>query len=116
MLLKTEKKMFGDIQFTTTTFPAMQALEMMGLVGEDHGPKEMAQYAPEFLKSTAAILTDQTGPKQVPLNSRENIDLVFSGRLPTLFKVWEWVSKVNYGDFSQGSDPSAPQTPSSSSS
>lgn len=114
MKIRTEKKDFDGIQFSTTTFAAMRALEIMALIDDNWGPKEMSQHAATIFEQTSAIVTDQLGQKQIPLNSRENLDLVFSGRLPILFKVFSWVQEVNFGNFAEGNAPVVPPTPTTS--
>ncbi len=67
----------------------------------------------DVLSNTQALLRDANGQASlVELNRTETIDRVFSGKLRTMFVVLGHALKVNYGDFTEGSAPNAPQTPS----
>ncbi len=133
-MLKTEKVTVDGIEFQTTQFPAMRAFELLARLVKSLGPAvgaltnldptmdlthagpqlmaglatlnpaEAAKLVEEVLTCTTALVDN----KLIPLNSRENIDVVFSSKLKMMFKVLGHALKVNYQDFSAGSDPAAP--------
>lgn len=129
--LKTVPLTIGDIEFQTTQFPAMKALEVMvilqGMSSAQNVPAStsLSQAAPQMmsnltpqgarqlvlsvLQSTSAIIPSSSGKKIVMLDKQESIDLVFSGRLKVLFDVMAHAIEVNYGDFNEGSESPAPQ-------
>ena len=142
MSLKTEPVEIDGIKFETTQFPAMAAFRLMArlikVIGPAMGvlkgatkdttleslapalgaalsnvsPDEAQSIALEILKCTTA----EVGGVLIGLTGQAPVDQVFSGRLSMLFKVLAHALKVNYGDFSEGSDPAAPQTPAPSAS
>lgn len=66
----------------------------------------------EVLASTSALVREANGSlRLVALNTPANIDIVFSGKLKQMFLVLGHALRVNYGDFSGGSDPAAPEAP-----
>ncbi len=130
--LKSVPLIIGDIEFSTTQFPAMRALEVMvslqKLAGAMQGinpntslaaaaPQMMAGLEPgaakrlvlDLLQSTTALVRTPT-TRLILLNTQENVDLVFSGKLKMLFEVIGHAVEVNFGDFSEGSAPDAPLT------
>lgn len=139
MNLKSDKTTVDGILFETTQFPAMRALELMGRLTKvlgptlgalasadpdaemdslapvlavalkDLEPKELSTIAIELLAGTSALVQGASGMSLVTLNSRENLDLVFSSRLFALFKVAVHAIRVNYGDFIGGSGLGAPR-------
>lgn len=139
-MLKTETKTIDDLTVETTQFPAMRAFTLLGKLVKVAGPAlgalsgvdastDLTTLGPviasalsdldpdaattlalEVLASTVAKLETPTGIRNVALNSRENIDLVFSSRLRTMFQVLGFAISVNYRDFIPGSAPAAPQT------
>lgn len=143
-MLKQETQTIDGLSFTTTQFPAMRAFTLFSKLVKTIGPaitvlsganpeSDVAELAPsiatalkdvdpdamtilaaEVLSSTSAVMTGPSGAAQVPLNSVDGINLVFMGRLMTMFKVLAFAVKVNYGDFFGGSASAAPlpQTPS----
>jgi hypothetical protein len=132
MALKTVSLTVGDIEFQTTQFPAMRALEVMvslqRLAAPAQGvnsntqlsnaaPALMANLEPgaarklvlDLLECTTALVrTPQS--RLIPLNKQENIDFIFSGKLKMLFDVMGHAIEVNFGDFSEGSEDPAPTT------
>jgi hypothetical protein len=129
MALKTVQLKIDDIEFSTTQFPAMRALEVMvnlqRLTAGMNPDQSLAQAAPHLMagldgpaarklvmdlfESTTALLRTPTH-KIVTLNSQANIDLVFNGKLKMLFQVVAHAIEVNFGDFGEGSDGPAPLT------
>ncbi len=129
MALKTVPLVIDDIEFSTTQFPAMRALEVMvslqrltagmnpntqltaaapGLLSGLDGPSAK-KLVLDLLECTTALIRTPVA-KIVTLNKQETIDLVFSGKLKVLFQVVAHAIEVNFGDFSEGSDELAPQT------
>ncbi len=134
MKLKREKKIIGDLEFDTSQFPAMLSFTLLAKVAKIVGPalgalqkldpstelsgvamagafagvdpKDATALIPEILSETAVYMDG----KFIQLNSKSNIDLVFSGRLMVMFQVVGFVLQVNYGDFFEGSGLPAPQT------
>ncbi len=119
----------GDIEFQTTQFPAMKALEVMvtlqGLTAGANPNQSVAQAAPnllagldgpkarklvlDVLECTTALVRNPVA-KLILLNTQVSIDQVFSGRLKLLFEVVAHAIEVNFGDFSEGSEDPAPLT------
>jgi hypothetical protein len=62
-------------------------------------PDQAEKLVPEILGSTQAQTEDG---KFIALNTKSNIDLVFSGRLMTMFQVLGFVLQVNFRDFTSG--------------
>lgn len=140
-MLKTEDISVDDLTFTTQQFPAMRsfalltrlvkalgpAIAVLGSAGADAqvedmmptlgpalavlDPAEAQALVLAVLEGTYVILPDTTGGKRVELRSQANVDIVFSGRLPMMFKVIAHAVKVNYRDFFNGSVPAAPRIP-----
>ncbi len=129
MALKTVTKIIDDIEFQTTQFPAMRALEVMVtlqkiaagsnqseqlatamMAGMDQA--SMKKMVLDLLECTTALVPGTAGSptKLIPLNKAEGIDRVFSGRLKMLFDVIHHAVEVNFGDFNEGSNDLAPQT------
>lgn len=141
MNLKTEPVTIGGILFETTQFPAMRSYALltrlvkaigpaMSILAaadkelrlEDMGPilgSALANVTPaeaqgillEALSCTTAEITDATGGRVIGLTGADKVDLVFSGRLKVMFQVFAHALKVNYSDFSEGSDQDAPEKP-----
>lgn len=121
--LKTETKEIDGTEFSVTQFPAMKALEVMGslqkMAAGANPNTQLAQAAAggtmskqmvlDLLACTTALLREPK-TKLVGLTSQGAIDEVFSGRLRTLFRVIEFAIEVNFGDFKEGSEDSAPLT------
>lgn len=126
--LKSETKEIDGIEFTVVQFPAMKALEVMvslqrsslganpnasisqaasAMAGMD--PSATKKMVLDVLACTTALVRNPD-PKLIALNDQKGIDLVFSGKLRTLFRVIEFAVEVNYGDFKEGSEESAPLT------
>lgn len=128
--LKTVAKTIGDIEFQTTQFPAMRALEVMvslqRLATNVNPNMQLSQAAPtimagldpagarkmvlDLLQSTTALVKTAQGSRLITLDKQENIDLIFSGKLKVLFEVMAHAIEVNYGDFNDGSNDPAPLT------
>ena len=139
MNLKQEKITVDDIEFVTQQFTAMRGLELMGRLVKVLGPtfgalasanpdaeidslapvlavalkdfdqKELTSLVLDVLNGTTAHIKSSLGVQPYQLDSKEKLDLVFSGRLKAMFKVAIHAIKVNYGDFLDGSVLGAPQ-------
>jgi len=130
MSLKTVPLEIDGIEFQTTQFPAMRALEVMvtlqkltagmnpnsqisasGLMTGLDGPAAK-RLVMDLLECTTAVVRSPV-TKLVSLDKQTNIDLIFSGKLPMMFKVIAHSIEVNFGDFNEGSEDPAPlaQTP-----
>lgn len=124
--LKTETREIDGTEFTVTQFPAMKALEVMASlqnasVGMDPSVKlgqivtgkmdaaAQKKMVLDVLQCTQALVREPT-MKLIALTDQKAIDQIFSGRLRTMFKVIEFAVEVNYGDFKDGSEVSAPLT------
>lgn len=127
MALKTVPLIIEDIEFQTTQFPAMRALEVMVTLQKIAASTSnqnaqlttammatldqasMKKLVLDLLECTTALVK---GPptRLIALNKPDGIDQVFSGKLKMLFTVIQHAVEVNYGDFSEGSDDLAPQT------
>lgn len=127
--LKEETRELGGINFTVVQFPAMKALEVMVVLQNmtpgaspdtdlstaaraamsKMDPKAMKQMVLDVLQCTTAHIPGTT--KLIPLTSQKEIDQVFSGKLKLLFEVIGFAIEVNYGDFKEGSEGSAPLIP-----
>lgn len=135
MNLKEEETEIEDLKFSTQQFPAMRAFALLAKITKAVGPALMSlmqthadsdlasgetmatafaqmdpdqatRLVPEILASTSCTLTDG---KEMSFSKKENIDIIFSGRLGMMFKVIGHALKVNYSDFSSGSVPAAPK-------
>lgn len=128
--LKTVPTTINDIEFATTQFPAMRALEVMAMLQglntagvnpnasvSAAAPQLMAglsgaalrKVVLETLQCTTALIRPEGGAARlVTLDRQENIDLIFSGRLKMLFQVIAHAVEVNFGDFDEGSNDPAP--------
>lgn len=60
---------------------------------------EIETLACDILASTSVVLDDGKGPRIIPLNSRQTIDLAFAGRFKTMLLVIGFALEVNYADF-----------------
>jgi len=127
MSLKTVPITIDDIEFNTTQFAAMRALEVMvtlqrltagmnpdsqvnaaGLLAGLDGPGAR-KLVLDLLEGTTALVRTPTH-KIITLNTQANIDAVFSGKLKMLFQVIGHAIEVNFGDFNEGSEDPAPPT------
>lgn len=137
-MIKSDTEDFDGIKYTTTQFGAMRSLELLARLVKTVGPAlgaltrldastqlasapelvsalgsleptEASSLVKALMANTTALITDEKGMRNVLLASQEAIDSVFSGRVFTMFKVLGFIIKVNFGDFTQGSAPSAPQ-------
>lgn len=136
--LQTKNVEIDDIEFQTTQFPAMRAFEILASLIKVAGPvltlianadqtadlstlapqlsgalsglkpSEAADLLKSMFSSTRAIVRDGGKLKIVELNSEERINSVFSGKLMMMFQVFGHALRTNYGDFSVGSDQTAP--------
>lgn len=117
--LKTVSKTIGDLEFQTTQFPAVKALEIMSslqkLQSSDMSramgnlkPGEAKALFLEVLQCTTTIIETPQGKKLITFDKQESLDRVFSGRLKMMFQVLEHAIEVNYGDFNEGSVDPAP--------
>jgi hypothetical protein len=135
-MLKTEAVTIDDIRFETTQFPAMRAFELLARLVKSVGPAigaltnidpntELSSIGPQLMaglstlnpseaaklvEDVLACTTADVDNKRISLSTKSNIDLVFSSKLKTMFKVLGHALKVNYQDFNEGSDPAAPLT------
>lgn len=93
--------------------PALQSFRGVKFRGQDIGTLApmlatlFEQLDPDQAESLAINLMEGclavgVGSKAIPLNNAENIDLVFGGRLMTMFKVMAFAAEVNYKDFVGG--------------
>lgn len=88
---------------------------VLGAALANVSPSEAQGILVEALAATTAVFKGENGAmKLVELTSTAKIDEVFSGKLKTMFQVLVHALKVNYGDFSEGSDPAAPTDQASS--
>lgn len=72
-------------------------------------PSEASDLVLDLLKQTQAIMRDKTGAlRVVELNTKDRINQVFSGRLKLMFQAVGHSIGANFGDFTAGSDASAP--------
>lgn len=138
MNLKSESKTLsdsqGDIEVTTTQFPAMKSFGLLAKLAKTVGPalgalmkldpKTEISASVDGLAAAFSELDADTATRLVPeilagttvtldgkmfdFTRKENIDLVFSGRLGLMFQTLGHALQVNYRDFSAGSDPAAP--------
>lgn len=136
--LQTKELEIGDITFQTTQFPAMRAFEVLASLIKVGGPvlalianadqtADLSTIAPQLssalsglkaseaktllqdmLANTRAIVRDGGKLKIIELTSEEKINSVFSGKLMVMFQVFGHALRTNYGDFSVGSDQTAP--------
>lgn len=120
-------KVIDDLEFRTIQFRAYHALGLlprMGPLGPALGGPSVEGVAPaspetvqstilDLLKNTSVLISDDEDKpaRRIELNTREKIDTVFSGRLPTLFKVVEFVMKANFEVFGNGSATEAGPLP-----
>ncbi|MGN6103659.1 MAG: phage tail assembly chaperone [Kofleriaceae bacterium] len=137
-MLKQEQTVIDGMTFTTTQFPAVPAFTLFARLTKSVGPalgvvfsadpkSEIAALAPalsstlqnldpdvvtalaiDVLKSTSVIVNTDGGAKNLTLNSHENINLAFMGRLPTMFRAIAFAVRVNFGDFFVGDVTGAP--------
>lgn len=133
MSLKTVSKTIGDVEYQTTQFPAMKALEVMVLLQRlsaptqgiapstqlsaaapalfaNLNPGQLRELVIEMFQCTTALVRTPQGSKLVALTDQKSIDLVFSGKLQDLFEVFGHAVEVNFGNFSEGSANPAPPT------
>jgi hypothetical protein len=75
-------------------------------------PEEIKALALEILKQTHVWIDDGsgTGRRKIELATPQKVDLVFSGRVKTLFRVLGLALRVNFASFVDGS-ASAPSAP-----
>lgn len=73
-------------------------------------PEELPGLISKVLEMTAVRVPDESGGAGavISLDKKENLDIVFSGRMLTMFKVAGFAIQVNYRDFASGSAPAAP--------
>lgn len=125
----------GDLEVTSMQFAAMKSFALLAKLVKTVGPAlgalmkldptvEMsasvdglasafaelddvaaAKLVPEILAGTSALVDGKT----YDFARKENIDLVFSGRLGLMFQSIGLALQVNYRDFGKGSVPAAPQ-------
>ncbi len=136
-MLKSETEIIDGITFTATQFGAMRGFSILGRLVKTVGPaisvlssanpdSEVSELAPaiagalrdldpdvalvlavDVLMGTTALMTGPNGVQALIEISRSNLDVVFNGRLMTMFKVLAFVVKLNYSDFFAGSAPDA---------
>jgi len=71
-------------------------------------PDDVPDLVVKILEGTAVLVPDDAGGRQISLNKRENVDVVFTGSLMMMFKAIGFALQVNYRDFRSGSAPAAP--------
>lgn len=128
MNLKQDSREIDGLTFKTQQFAAMRAFTLLGRLVKTVGPAlgalmkldpklaletagleladafasldpdQAARLIPEIFASTDV----EVDGKHIPLTSEGNINLVFSGRLRTLFSALGFVLQVNYRDFIGG--------------
>jgi hypothetical protein len=136
-VIKQETRFIDDIQITTVQFAAMRGFTILGKLAKTIGPAisvlsgvdpetDIISIAPalasalkdldpeaatvlaaEVLSGTTATINNQP----VPLNSDVNINLVFGGKLMTMFRTLAFALGVNYSDFFSGIGPAAARQP-----
>jgi len=122
-------EMIDGLEFTCTPFPAWHALGLLpqlqalgpqfGFAGDgpavSPNPTIVQATILELLKQTSVMISDAEDKpaRRIELTSKEKFNQVFTGRLPTLFKVVAFANKVNFGNFGDGSEsePVDPQLP-----
>lgn len=132
--LPSESGRFGDLDFTTTRFPAMASLALLTRLAQSLGPAlaalsgvdpatDVADMAPSLMAAlsslkpsemeslvrdlfvrTSVTIPDAAGGRRLDFVDAKNIDLVFSGKLKVMFECLWWVVRVNFSDFFPGSD------------
>ena len=137
--LKTESLELDGITFSTTQFGAMRAFKLMArlikqvgpamgaltgaeattelstmgpaLVGalESLDPDEAARLLLDILAGTSALV-DGKNMDFIGKTAQSNFDIVFTGRLGTMFKVVGAALQLNYSDFFAGVTPETPVT------
>ena len=128
-MLKQETKEIDGLKFEVTQFGAMKGFALLARLTKTIGPafsvlsaadkdadimtlapaiasalknlddEAAVQLAADVLRGTLATMKDGT---PVRLDNPTNIDLVFMGKLTTMFKVLAFAVGVNYGDFFAG--------------
>jgi hypothetical protein len=129
-MLKTEKRVIDGLEITTTQLPALRSLGLFNKLGKVLAPAlssipdtfsfehtEVASLAPAFVtifgameageaQALACNILESTNVeldgKVISLTDPRMVDLVFSGRLPTMFKAIAFVLEVNFSDFFKG--------------
>ena len=102
MSVRTETRSVRGVELTCTQFPARRALAMMERVAKFERGLLSGGELESWPQQLLACCTALVDGKQIPLNSGEMIDAVFSGRLPALADAMAFAIEVNYGDFSDG--------------
>jgi hypothetical protein len=135
-MLKQDTQEIDGLKFTCTQFPAMRGFTLLGRLIKTIGPaisvlssadaeadirdlapliavalKDLDPDAATALAADVLAGTSVIMDKHVPLDTRANIDMVFSGKLGTMFKVLAFAVKLNYEDFFGGIAPSAEALP-----
>lgn len=109
-------KTIDGLEFGTVPFPALHALGLMPRLaqlgsafgGADEGvsldPKAMQSLLVDLLRQTWVMIDDggAQGQRKIEISNQVKFDQVFTGRLPTVFKVVQFVQEVNFGGFSDG--------------
>lgn len=115
---------FDGLEFQTIQLPAMTALELMprmarlsaALEGSATGSAltgaELSGALTALFKQTSVLIDDPKGRRRIELTDKAKLDQVFTGRLPTLFKVSKWVQEINYAGFTPGDSSDAGDAPS----
>lgn len=109
---KNNTETFGDLTFSTSPIPARRALKLAAMlqaggVGADgkglgamSDPDKIVSLVLEVLCTTQTSIASDGGKTRV-INfggpqGGDNLDVVFSGEFTTMFKVVEWVLKLNF--------------------
>lgn len=112
---------FDGLECQTVQLPAMYALELMPRMArlsaalEGTGPAlagaELSGALCALFKQTSVMIEDPKGLRRVELTDKAKLDMVFTGRLPTLFKVSKWVQEINYAGFTPGDSSDGTESP-----
>lgn len=127
-MIQSTTKTFGDLAFTTSTFPARRAFKLLARLLKLAGPAigglkgvSLQTDLEDVLPAIGAALSDldadgvsalalellsmtqvNMAGTSVDFAREEAVDLVFSGRLRTYVDVLLWVVRWNFQDFLKG--------------
>lgn len=124
-MLKTESQIIDGLEVSSTQLPAMRAFALMTRLGKiiapvlgnaeglsmqtdlkDLGPILTAVFTQIDVAGAGALVTEILAGTSVQLDGRiialgqaTSVDIVFSGRLPTMMSVIRFALEVNFRDF-----------------